>query len=187
MRNFFLFSLLFIVISACLYAFFIRPQYDTARARYDHVGTLKSVLGQGEDLQALRDSLQSQINAIPEDKRNLVENAIPQYSSENIALFLLSLDKLVYTKSGLPLDTVYSLGSERKVSDTVILPVTFNFATIRYDLLRDFIGNLQTWGKGLQIQSVQISVPIESDTAERGFVQAVINTEVLFASVSESL
>lgn len=181
MRNYFLYSILFILFSALLYALFIKPWYVTARAKYDHINDLREAFMQGERLQATRDKLQSGYNSIFEDKRNLVENAVPEHSPKNVVLLLLALDELIKV-SGLPLDTSYSVGTERKDSEVVVLPISFSFGGISYDLLRRFVENLQRWERGVRIRSVQIGLPVDSDSVQQGFVRATIVIEALFSS-----
>ena len=184
-KNYFLFSLLFIAFSAVLYAFFIKPQYYVGRSKYEKVAMLRDVIVQGEELQRTRDNLQDRINAISPQKTDLIENAIPVYSPENVVLFLRALEKLMYDKSGLPLDVSYSLGAEQVASDTVVLPITFNFTIINYRTLGDFMSGLQSWSRGMRIQSLQISSSADREAVDLNTVRATIIAEALFASVSE--
>ena len=170
------------LFSATLYALFISPWYGTARVKYDHINDLREVFAQGERLQATRDKLQNDYNSIFEDKRDLIENAVPAHSPKNVVLFLLALDELIRI-SGLPLDTSYSVGSEREQSGVIILPISFSFSNISYNLLRRFMENLQRWERGGRIRSVQISLPADSDSAQQGFVRGTIIIEALFSSV----
>ena len=186
MKNSFLFSAIFIFISAGLYSQVIKPWFGDAYAKYEQVEVLKSVFLQGQNLQTKRDALRSELNAVPRRQQDLIENAIPTYSQGNLILFLLALDKLE-ERSGLPLDTKYNIGTERKSEDQVLLPISFNFGEVSYDTLRQFINNIQQWDRGVRIQSVQIGLPADEDLAERGFVQATISMEALFSAASETL
>ena len=184
MKNSFLFSAIFIFISVGLYSQIIKPWFDTALAKNDQIETLRSVFAQGQDLQVKRDTLRSELNAVPSEQQNLIRDAIPEYSPGNVALFLLELDQLVKDRSGLPLDTTYDVGAPlERGTDIVALPVSFNFGEIPYITLRQFVLNLQRWEKGIRIQTVQVGLPADEDLAERGIVRAAISVEVLFSSV----
>ena len=188
MKNSFLLSVIFIFISAGLYSQVIRPWFGNAYAKYEQIESLRSVFLQGQELQIKRDKLRSDLNTVSIAQQNLVKNAIPEYSPGNLVLFLLALDQLMKKRSGLPLDTKYSVGTERKGENgVVILPVSFNFAEVSYNILRQFIGNVQRWERGVRIQSIQIGLPANEDLAEQGFVRATINVEALFSSASDTL
>lgn len=178
--------MLFILLSAMLYALFIKPWYSTALIKYEHIDDLKEVFTQGGELQAVRDELQDEFNDIHEIKKDLVRTAIPKYSPGNIILFLLALEDLL-GKSGLPLDTNYGVGGEKTEAEKIVLPVSFSFGEISYRSLRNFIGNLQQWERGVRIRSVQISAPVNSDAAQRGVVRATIVIEALFLSASNTV
>ena len=188
MKNSFLFSVIFIAITAALYSQVIKPWLSDALAKHGQIEELRSVFAQGQDLQAKRDKLRSDLNTIPATKQTLIKNAIPEYSPGNVVVFLLALDKLVKERSGLPLDTKYTVGTERKDTGGVtVLPISFTFGEISYDILRRFLNNLQQWERGIRIQSMQIGLPADEDLAERGFVRATIATEALFSSMPDTL
>lgn len=188
MRNTFLFSMIFVFIAVGLYSQIISPWIGDAFVKYEQIEQLRSVFAQGQDLQIKGDRLRSEKNTIPEARQALVRNAIPEYSPGNVVLFLLALDVLVEDRSGLPLDTKYTVGTERKDdSGVVLLPISFNFGEISYDILRRFIANLQRWERGVRIQSVQIGLPADEDLAERGFVRATVAIEALFSAMPDTL
>ena len=188
MKNSFLFSVIFVVIAVGLYSQIIKPWLGDALTKYSQIEDLRSVFAEGQDLQVRRDALQSERNAVSITQQNLIKNAIPEHSPGNTILFLLALDSLMKERSGLPLDTKYTVGVEREDEDgVVLLPVSFNFAEISYDALRQFVQNLQRWERGVRIQSMQIGLPADADLAERGFVQATIAIEAIFSSVSDTL
>ena len=185
MKNYFLYSILFILFSAVLYSQFIRPWYVTARTRYDYVGSLREVFAQGESLQIKRDQLQAEKNAISAEKAQLINSAVLEYSPDNVILFLLALDELMRI-SGLPTDVRYAVGGERTDGGTVVIPITFNFPEIRYDLLRVFIKNLQQWGKSVRIRSLQINTLSDDDLTQQDIVGSVIVIEAFFSTVSDT-
>lgn len=188
MKNSFLFSVIFVAIAAGLYSQLIRPWLDGAFTKYDQIESLRSVFADGQSLQAQRDALRSELNTVSAARQNVIKNAIPEHSPGNVILFLLALDALVKERSGLPLDTKYAVGVERDGDGGIILlPISFTFGEISYDVLRQFIQNLQRWERGVRIQSMQIGVPADEDLAERGFVQASIAIEAMFSSVSDTL
>ncbi len=188
MKNGFLFSVVFIAIAVGLYSQIIKPWLGDALTKYNQIEDLRSVFAEGQNLQVRRDALRSELNTVSVPRQNLIKNAVPEYSPGNVILFLLALDSLVKERSGLPLDTKYTVGSEREGAEgVVLLPILFNFGEISYDVLRQFIQNLQRWERGVRIQSMQIGVPADEDLAERGFVQASISIEALFSSVSDTL
>lgn len=188
MKNSFLFSVIFIAIAAGLYSQLIHPWLGDALAKYNQIEDLRSVFAEGQDLQVRRDALQSERNTVSSSRQNLVQNAIPEYSPGNVILFLLALDTLVKERSGLPLDTKYAVGAEQEGGDGVmLLPVSFTFGEISYDVLRQFVQNLQRWERGVRIQSMQIGLPVDEDLSERGFVQATIAIEALFSLVPDTL
>ena len=188
MKNSFLFSVVFVVITAGLYSQIIKPWLGDALTKYNQIEDLRSVFAEGQNLQIRRDALRSDLNAIPVTQQNLIQNAIPEHSPGNVILFLLALDTLIKERSGLPLDTKYTVGLEQDGTEgVVLLPIAFNFGEVSYDVLRQFIQNLQRWERGVRIQSIQIGVPADEDLAERGFVQASISIEALFSSVPDTL
>ena len=182
MKNYFLYSIIFILLSAVLYALVIKPWYTVALVKYEHISMLRKVFAQGEELQSLRDKLQADFNSVPISQRDLVVGSIPAHSQKNVILFLIGLDELIGT-SGLPLDTNYSVGKERENAGTVIVPITFNFGGVSYRLLRGFMSNLQRWEKGVRIRSLDVGHPVDGDSVGDGFVRAHIVIEALFSSV----
>ena len=188
MRNTFLLSGIFVLIAIGLYSQVISPWLGGALAKYEHIENLQMVLAQGQDLQKRGDALRSEKNTIPESQQALINNAVPEHSPGNVALFLIALDNLIEKRSGLPLDTRYTIGTEREGDDgVVLLPISFNFGEVSYDILRRFITNLQRWDRGVRIQSMQIGLPADEDLAERGFVRATIAIEALFSAAPDIL
>ena len=188
MKNTFLFSVIFILVAVGLYSQLVSPWLGGALAKYEYIENLRMVFAQGQDLQTRSDTLRSEKNTIPESQQALVENAVPEYSPGNVALFLLALDVLIKGRSGLPLDTKYAVGTEREGEDgVVLLPISFNFGEVSYDILRRFITHLQRWDRGVRIQSMQIGLPADEDLAEQGLVRANIAIEALFSAKPDTL
>ena len=188
MKNRFLLSVILVAVAVGLYSQLVKPWLGDALLKYDQINALRSVFAQGQDLQTRRDALRSDLNTIPAVQQNLVRNAIPEYSPGNVVLFLLALDALVKERSGLPLDTRYTVGTERRGdAGVMLLPISFTFSEISYDVLRRFVQNLQRWERGVRIQSMQIGLPVDESLAERGFVRATISLEALFSSVPGTL
>lgn len=188
MRNAFLFSVIFVLIAVGLYSQIVSPWLGDAFAKYEYIENLQMVFAQGQDLQERSDTLRSEKNAIPESQQSLIKNAVPEYSPGNVVLFLLALDTLIKERSGLPLDTRYTLGTEREGDGgVVLLPISFNFGEVSYDILRRFVTQLQRWDRGVRIQSMQIGLPADEDLAEQGFVRATIAIEALFSAMPDTL
>ena len=188
MRNAFLLSVIFVLIAVGLYSQVISPWLDSAFAKYEHIEELRSVFAQGQDLQVRSDALRSEKNTISEAQQALIKNAIPEHSPGNVILFLLALDTLIKERSGLPLDTKYTIGTEREGDDgVVLLPISFSFGEVSYDILRRFITSLQRWERGVRIQSMQIGLPADEDLADQGLVRATIAIEALFSAKPDTL
>lgn len=174
-------ALLFLIFSALLYALLIYPWYVEARAKYDQIQYLNTVLLQIEAVNQKRDSLLSEFNSIEWNKVALINNAIPPHSETNVILFHLAL-KTFIAQSGLPSDTRYGIGSEQKDAETemVTIPIRFSLDPIDYNVLMNFISNLQRWERMVRIESVQIYAA--SDDQRPNAVRALIQTQALFSS-----
>ena len=183
MKNSFLLSALFVFVSASLYSQILLPWFTNARTKYERIEELRSVFAQGQDLQTKRDALRAELNSVSSEQQDLIRGAIPVHSPGSVALFLLELNQLVQERSGLPLDTEYNVGAafESAEEEVVILPISFNFEQISYTVLRQFLSNIQRWGKGVRIRSLQIGTPVDEDSVERGFVQSSVALEALFS------
>ena len=173
--------LLFLLLSAVLYAALLRPQFVVLQGRYEHLQTLTAIISQGEELQKQRDLLQAERNAVATWKRDLLENSKRPYTSEEVVQFVISLNSILL-RSSLGAQT-YSVGSPQNDGvGTIIVPITFNFSTIEYDLLKQFLLQLSQWDRGARIQSLRISAPqtgAGSDTA----LQATLVVEGLFSDI----
>lgn len=181
MSNYFVRALVLLLVSAVVYAAFLSPWYTEARATYDHVQYLETVISQVQDLSKRRDELQAQFNSVPPNKVSLIRNAVPPHSSENVILFFLALDAFV-AQSGLPSDTPYIIEPEKTNPDTAIvtIPIRFDFEVINYDLLKGVIENLQRWERAVQITSVQVWSAADGRFSDT--VRASVEIEALFSS-----
>ena len=174
---------LLILFAAVLYATIIAPQLQIVLGRYDHLQALRDLISQGEALQEQRDQLQAQKNTIPSWKRDLIENAKMQYSSEEVVRFVIDLNALL-VRSALGASTPYTVGVEqRDASGSVTVPIAFSFPNIEYEQLLLFLERLSTWDRGVNVQSVQISAS-QTGTASDTAVQATVAIEALFSETA---
>ena len=177
--------LLFIILSAALYAFVTLPMYGASKAKYDHIEHLQETLLQGEELQEKRDTLLSERNSISQDKRNLLERAIVRYSFSEVVRFVIALNAMLGdTTFGAA--TPYSMGAEQPGADGVItIPITFVFDNIFYYEVAGFINKLREWERGVRIVSLQITSGGDESEEVDGNINATITIEALFSNKPE--
>ena len=156
MRNNFLLSTILIIIAAVLYGYFIKPWATVAYEKYNNVEQLKETLLQADKIQQKRDELQSVRNNLSESTEDAIVGSIPEDTVENKIQFFIALDSLI-AQSGLASDTRYSIRKEQEEgSEGTTIPISFDFDEVNYTILREFIGNIQRWNRGVRIKSLRI-------------------------------
>ena len=180
MRNNFLIATLLVISAALLYMLFIKPWFITAQEKYSHIQQLNGLLQSADQIQQKRDELQAQKARLPEEKERRIREAVPENTPENKIQFFISLDKML-AQSGFAPDISYAVGAEQKEGDSgVIIPVSFSFGQVSYDIIRGFINNLQRWERSVRIRSVKINSGGAFETPQL-IGGAVIVIEVLFS------
>ena len=184
MRNKFLQAVLLIFISAVLYAFVIMPMYTSATKKDEHVVYLEGLLQEGEKLQQRRDALLEMKNRVSPEKRELLEQAITKYNSEEVVKFVIALNDLL-ANSALGRGTPFDIGTASELGNQIVaVPFVFNFGDIEYNLLLSFIETLRQWERGLRVTSIRITASTGSSSSN---VQATIETEGLFTTATDVL
>ena len=183
MRNNLIIAVIFVALAAVLYMLFIKPWVLTAYEKYKHVQQLNLLLERADQIQQKRDELQSLRINLSEEKERRINEAVPKNTVENKIQFFISLDKMLI-RSGFAPDVAYSVGAERRGNDAnIVIPVSFTFGQISYDVLRGFVNNLQRWERGVRIVSIKISSEGAFESAEL-IGGATVVIEALFSDVS---
>ncbi len=168
-----------IVLAAFLVNQVALPNFAVVKDQFEKRDNLLGNLAQAQEIQQKRDGILSYYNEISGNIQQSIQNAIPIYSDQNVAQFLIDFEEL-RRRSGLPGNTSISIGKVESsvLQGSVSLPITIQVST-SYTNLNFFIGNLQRWSRGIRISGVSISSAGESEEASN-LLDVAVEFEALF-------
>ncbi len=172
-------SAAFIIISSFLMYYFILPNTQTLKLKYEKINKLDLLIEDAKEIQSIRDDLKDQYNQISETTLKYIRDILPVYTDITFAQGLVDLSSIA-SKSGLnKSDTLISISGEQGAISNIAEGVKESVVTVVSDVnintIYEFVRQLNRWNRLVIIDSIEINSLKESPD-----VRMVIKIKMLF-------